>query len=409
MPEAASLDKDDSLARFSAGFCLPEGMVYLDGNSLGASSTAVIDAVNAVLTEQWGADLISSWNKHDWIGMPVSVGERIAPLLGAAEGQVVSVDSISVNIFKLLNTALALRPGRLDIIAVEDDFPSDAYVAQGLAALLGAGRCRLRLVAQTQLEQALDSKTAVVMLSHVNYRSGERYDMQRLSAAAHDSGALILWDLAHSAGVMPLDLDAHHVDMAVGCGYKYLNGGPGAPGFVYLNRRHHGRVTQPLWGWLGHSEPFAFKTGYRGAEGVAQFQVGTPAVLSMAALNAALDVYGEASMKAIRTKSLALTAFALERMDALGILNEMTCITPSTPNSRGSQLSLVHPQAWGISQALIEANIIVDFRAPDVLRLGFAPLYNSFGDVEITAMTLADIVRDQRYLSVRFQQRPKVT
>jgi kynureninase len=406
---ARSWDAGDPLAGVRALFQLPPDIVYLDGNSLGALPKAVSRAVKDVVEQQWGTDLISSWNAHDWIRLPTIVGERIAPLIGAAPGQVLCVDSISVNLFKLLATALDLNTGRRVILAVDEDFPTDAYIAQGIAQMLGQARCELRRVPANKITEALNDEVAVLMLTEVNYRSGERHDMQRLTEAAHAAGALVLWDLAHSAGVMPIALDALNVDLAVGCGYKYFNGGPGAPAFLYVNQRHHARTRQPLSGWLGHQAPFAFSADYEPAVGVQQYQAGTPPIISMVALNAALDVFDGVSMAQIRSKSLALTEFFIQGLVARGLLDMLECLTPRDPDRRGSQVSVRLEQAWGLSQALIEAGVVVDFRAPDIVRFGFAPLYNSFADAERALEMLQTILADERHLDERFAVRSLVT
>lgn len=406
---AASLDANDSLAPLREQFQLPADTVYLDGNSLGALPRTVSTAVKHAVEKQWGEDLISSWNSHDWIRLPTRVGERIAALIGAASGQIICADSISVNLFKALASALALRTDRRVILAVDEDFPTDAYIAQGLSQLLGEQRCELRRVPANQIEAVLDDEVAVLMLTEVNYRSGERHNMQKLTAAAHACGALVLWDLAHSAGVIPLELDRLEVDFAVGCGYKYFNGGPGAPAFLYVNERHHSRARQPLSGWLGHQKPFDFAPDYEAALGIEQYQAGTPSIISMVALNAALDVFELTSVEALRTKSLALTAFFMQGLESQGLLRGLTCLTPSEDHRRGSQVSLRSADAWGLSQALIEARIIVDFRAPDIVRFGFSPLYNSFSDAQRALDVLAQILADERHRDARFAERPWVT
>ncbi|WP_439108151.1 kynureninase [Congregibacter sp.] len=406
---AANLDADDPLADLREEFLLPDGTVYLDGNSLGALPRAVPVAVNRVVEEQWGQDLISSWNSHEWIRLPTTVGEEIAALIGAAPGQVLCCDSISVNLFKLLATALEINADRRVILAADEDFPTDAYIAQGLAQLLGESRCELRRVAASDIESALSDEVAVLMLTEVNYRSGERHDMQKLTNAAHAVGALVLWDLAHSAGVMPIELDSLNVDLAVGCGYKYMNGGPGAPAFLYVNQRHHGCARQPLSGWLGHRDPFAFSVDYEAATGVQRYQAGTPAIISMVALKAALGVFEKVSIEGIREKSLALTSFFMGGLESRGLLRQLECLTPKDAHRRGSQVSVRFEQAWGLSQALIDEQVIVDFRAPDIVRFGFAPMYNSFGDAERALDTLAEILADGRYLNDRFAVRATVT
>ena len=404
------LDAQDSLAHLRERFLLPADTVYLDGNSLGALPRAVPAAVDELIRRQWGEDLIASWNTHDWIRLPQRVGEAIAPLIGAAPGQVLCVDTISVNLFKLLAAALELRPGRPVILLAEGDFPTDGYVASGLARLLGEARCQLRRVPVEELADALDGDVAALLLTEVNYRSGERFDMQSLTAAAHEAGALALWDLAHSAGAMPVTLDASGADMAVGCGYKFFNGGPGAPGFVYVAERHQQAAQSPLAGWLGHRQPFAFEPAYVSAPGVARFQAGTPPVLSMVALRAALQVFEDVSLAGLRRKSLALTDHFLACLAHEALLpGAFELATPRPPARRGSQISLRHPEAWGISQALIERGVIVDFRAPDIVRFGFAPLYNRFDDARRAALALAAILRDGAHCDPRFAERPMVT
>ena len=307
--QAARLDRDDPLRSMRDAFDLPEGKVYLDGNSLGALPRCVGERVQEVVGQQWGRDLITSWNVHDWVNLPLQVGEKIAPLVGAAPGQVICCDSISVNLFKLLATALALRSPRRVILTCAGDFPTDAYMGQGLQTLLGAQRCEMRAVAAENLADALDDSVAVLMLTEIDFRIGGRHDMRALTAAAHDCGALVLWDLAHSAGAIPVALDDCAVDMAVGCGYKFLNGGPGAPAFLYLAERHQNRVVQPLSGWFGHAAPFAFDPDYQAAPGIGCYQAGTPGIIGMQALDAALDLFAGVELSALRHKSLALTAF----------------------------------------------------------------------------------------------------
>jgi len=405
---AAARDAADPLAALRERFALPEGQLYFDGNSLGALPRHVPAVLEHALRQQWGEDLIDSWNRHGWIDLPRRVGERIAPLVGAAPGQLLCCDSISVNLFKLLAAALSLCPQRRVILTRDDDFPTDGYIAAGLAALLGETRCELRAVPTNKLVDALTDEVAVLLLTEVNYRSGERLPMAAWSARARACGALTVWDLAHSAGAMPVNLDACGVDFAVGCGYKYLNGGPGAPAFLYVNQARQD-VRQPLSGWLGHRSPFDFAPGYTPAAGVQRFQAGTPQVLSMLALEAALDVFDGVELNLLREKSLALGDYFLALLDESGLASRIECVTPREHEHRGSQLSLRHEQAWGISQALIEAGVIVDFRAPDILRFGFAPLYNGFLDVEAAVKRLVEVVSQGRHLDARFVERPPVT
>ncbi len=401
-------DANDRLAPLRSLFDLPPDKVYLDGISLGAMPRVACAAVQQVMLQQWAGDLIASWNKHDWIDLPRIVGEQIAPLVGAASGQVLCADTISVNLFKLLASALELRPGRSVILLAENDFPTDGYIAQGLAHMLGNDRCQLRRVPATKLEEALDGDTAVLLLSEVNYRSGERYSMRELTRAAHEAGALAIWNLAHSAGAMPVYLDACKADFAVGCGSKFFNGGPGAPGFLYVAERHQ-NVVQPLSGWFGHRHPFSFEERYRAGEGVQRFQAWTPPILSMAAMHAALRVFDGVNLDTLRSKSLALTDAFLDGLQSSGIAAEFRCLTPRDHTRRGSQVSLAHEQGWGISQALIERGVIVDFRAPDIVRFGFAPLYNRFADVATALSTLQSVLDERAYEDARYAACPAVT
>tara|TARA_R110000772_G_scaffold266742_1_gene389582 strand:+ start:51687 stop:52916 length:1230 start_codon:yes stop_codon:yes gene_type:complete len=409
MKDAAALDADDALGYLRGRFQLPADTVYLDGNSLGVLPAAVPARLAQLLRDEWGQDLISSWNRHDWIGMPIAVGEKIAGLLGAGPGQVICCDSISVNLFKLLTTALQLRPGRTVILSEEGNFPTDLYLTQGISDLLGTARCSVRSVPPEELISAMAEDVAVLMLTQVNFRDGSLHDMQALTRAAHDRGILVLWDLAHSAGVLPIELDAWQVDMAVGCGYKFLNGGPGAPAFVYLASRHQNQVAQPLCGWLGHAQPFAFEPGYRPAAGVQRYRAGTPGILGMAALDTALDCFAGVSMTALRAKSLALSGYFINGLQEELHGGVLRLLTPRDASRRGSQVALSHPHAWGVSQALIAAGVIVDFREPDVVRFGFAPLYNSFSDVAYALGRLRHILATEAYRDARFSERPRVT
>jgi kynureninase len=404
-----ALDAQDPLAHLRDAFDLPEDVVYLDGNSLGALPHAVRRRLRRVVDEEWGRSLVSSWSRHGWIDLPVSVGEKLARLVGAAPGQVVCTDSVSVNVYKLLDCALRLRPGRSVVVSVADNFPTDVYMAEGLAGQLGPERCALRLVDAADLESALGPDVAVLMLTQVDFRTGALLDIERLTARAHAHGALALWDLSHSAGVVPLALDAWGVDLAVGCGYKYLNGGPGAPAFIYLGSRHHEAARQPLTGWMGHERPFDFAAAYRPAAGARRFLSGTPGVLGMAALDEALGLFDGVSVEALRRKSLALGDVFIEGVDATAALGEMRLLTPREHAARGSQVSLAHPRAWAVTQALIEAGVVVDFRAPDIVRFGFSPIYNRFADVAAALAALEDVLTSRRYEDVRFQERKRVT
>ena len=406
--ELNRMDQEDRLAGLRDRFDLPEDTVYLDGHSLGARPRNVPERIGRLLGQEWGEDLIAGWNDHDWIGLPTRVGDRIGRLVGAAPGQVVCADSISVNLFKLLGAALSLNPGRNVILSQADNFPTDLYMGEGLAGLLGAGRCRLRAVPEADLLSRLDEHVAVLMLTQVNFRDGRLHDIPSITRRAHEAGALVLWDLAHSAGAVPLELDAWNVDLAVGCGYKYLNGGPGAPAFLYVAHRHQNEAAQPLSGWMGHARPFDFSPGYEAAGGIRRFLAGTPGILGMAALDAALDAFDGVTVRELREKSLALTGAFIEAISGLG-LHGVEVITPREPESRGSQVSISHEHGYGVAQALIADGVVVDFRAPDAVRFGFSPLYNRFADVAAAAEALARIVREERYLSPEFSERKGVT
>lgn len=408
-PDVAALDAADPLSGLRELFALPEGKIYLDGNSLGALPKAAQMRVEHVLRQEWGQDLISSWNSNDWINLPATVGEKIAGLLGAAPGQVISCDTVSINLFKLIVTALRLQPQRSVILTQEDNFPTDLYMVQGVSDLLGEQRCSTRAVPAEQLLGAMDTEVALLLLTQVNFRDGRLHDIEAITRAAHEKGILVLWDLAHSAGVVPLELDRWQVDMAVGCGYKFLNGGPGAPGFLYLAHKHQNQVGQPLSGWLGHAEPFAFEPGYRPAQGVLRYLGGTPGILGMAALDAALDVFAGIEMTQVRAKSSAMTALFIEGVRNSPAAAHCRVLTPLAAQERGSQVSLAHPQAYGVAQALIEAGVVVDFRAPDIVRFGFSPLYNSYRDVADALQQLLRILAHGEHLQARFATRAKVT
>ena len=405
--ELEARDRADPLAHFRARFALPQGVVYLDGNSLGPLPKATPARIAEVIEQEWGTGLIRSWNSAGWMELPLRIGDKIGRLIGAPEGTVAVADSTSVNLFKALAAALALRPERRVILSERSNFPTDLYIAEGLAALLARGHA-LRLVEPDEIIAAIDADTAVVMLTHVNYRTGLMHDMGAITRAAHDTGAVMLWDLAHSAGAVPVALAAHDVDLAVGCGYKYLNGGPGAPAFLYIAERLQGGVRMPLTGWLGHAAPFGFESGFRPIAGIGQAMVGTPPVLSLAALELGVDIALEAPMDAVRAKSLALT-------EVFATLVEEQCaalfriVSPADPARRGSQVCLAHEEGYAIMQALIARGVIGDFRAPDILRFGMTPLYLGFAELWDAVAILRDVMRAETWREERFRTRLKVT
>jgi kynureninase len=406
--EFAELDAADTLAGWRERFALPEGVIYLDGNSLGALPKATGALLREVIERQWGRGLITSWNRHGWIDLPRRIGAKIARLIGAAADEVVVCDSISVNLFKLITAALELRPGRRIILTERGNFPTDLYVAQGLCRLLGE-RVELRAVASEELEAALDADTALLMLTHVDYRSGGLHDMARLTAAAHAKGALVLWDLAHSAGAVPVELNAAGADLAVGCGYKYLNGGPGAPAFLFVAERWHQQAWQPLTGWFGHREPFAFEAEYRPAAGIARFLAGTPPILSLKALEVGVDLQLEVDRQALRSKSMALTDAFIAQVEERCAGHGFALASPRDPERRGSQVAFRHEAGYPIMQALIARGVIGDFRAPDLLRFGFAPLYVRFVDLFDAIAMLGQIMDERAWDCAEFKQRAAVT
>ncbi|HET6521106.1 MAG TPA: kynureninase [Geminicoccaceae bacterium] len=406
--EVAARDADDPLAPFRDRFLLPDGLIYLDGNSLGPVPKATVAAVARTVEVEWGRDLIAAWNKHGWIDLQLRVGEAIGRLIGAQPGEVVVADSTSVNLFKLLAAALRLRPGRRAVVSERGNFPTDLYIVQGLGGLLG-GRLELRLVEADGIEAALDGGVAALMLTHVDYRTGRVHDMARLTEAAHAAGALALWDLAHSAGALPLDLAGCGADLAVGCGYKYLNGGPGAPAFLYVAERLQGEARQPLAGWFGHARPFAFDPEYRPAAGITRFQCGTPPVLSLRALEAGVGLAAEADLRLVRAKSVALTDLFIRLVERECGGHGFALASPREGAVRGSQVSLRHPEGYPIVQALIRRGVVGDFRSPDILRFGFAPLYVRYGDVWDAVATLREVMETRAWDRPEFKVWAAVT
>jgi kynureninase len=406
--DLAELDRADPLAGWRARFALPDGVVYLDGNSLGALPKATAATIEDLIRRQWGEDLIRSWTRHGWVDLPRRVGAGIARLVGAGPGEVLVADSISVNLVKLIAAALRLRPGRTVVLSEQTNFPTDLYVVQGLRDLLG-DRLELRLVEREALAAALDERTAVLMLSHVDYRSGEVHDIAGLTAAAHAAGALALFDLAHSAGVMPLALARNRVDLAVGCGYKYLSGGPGAPAFLFVAERWQEAARQPLSGWFGHRDPFAFEPNYRPATGIDRFQAGTPPVLSLKALEIGVDLLGEVDLAALQAKSRQLgdgfIRLVEERCAGFGL----TLASPREPERRGAQVAFRHAAGYAVMQALIARGVIGDFRAPDLIRFGFAPLYVRFVDLWDAVEILRQVLGERAWDRPEFKQRASVT
>lgn len=404
-----AMDAADPMRAFRDKFVLPEGVVYLDGNSLGAASPAVFAELRQAAMEEWAQGLIRSWNKAGWFELPLQLGDRIGSLIGAAAGQTVVCDTTSINIYKLLHAALALRPERSVIVAEGASFPTDLYMAEGVASTRAGTTLRLEGVDAPLIEDLIDETTAVVLVNHVNYKSGELRDMAELTRRAHAAGALIIWDLCHSAGAMPVDLDGSKADFAVGCTYKYLNGGPGAPAFIYAAHRHHDGIDQPLSGWWGHARPFAMERSFSGSGGIRRFLCGTQPMLSLRGLKGALDIWDDVDMAMLRRKSLALTDLFIELVEAKCGRYGVALETSRDHERRGSQVSFSHDSAYEVMQALIERGVIGDFRAPSTLRFGFTPLYTTYRDVWQAASVLEDILESGSWRESRFAVRAAVT
>lgn len=403
-----ALDRADPLRKFRDRFALPEGVIYLDGNSLGAMPAATPARVREVAELEWGRDLIRSWNTNGWFECQQRIGSKIGRLIGAQDGETIVADSTSINVFKALAAALELRPERKVIVSEPDNFPTDLYVAEGLTRYLGRGHT-LRLAKPHEIEGAIADDVAVIMLTHVNYRTGRMHDMRRITERAHAAGALMLWDLAHSAGAMPVDLAGADVDLAVGCGYKYLNGGPGAPAFLYVAHRHQPHIKPILSGWFGHATPFTFEQSFRPAEGIDRFTVGAPPLISLAALEVGVDLMLEASLDALRAKSVQ-QGVIFERLVAQEIEEgTFELVSPSEPAMRGSQLSYAHSNGWPVMRALIARGVIGDFRMPNIMRFGFTPLYLGYVELWDAVATLKAILAERAWDRPEYHARTKVT
>lgn len=421
LTDCRALDAADSLRPLRDQFVLPDGVIYLDGNSLGVLPQSAAARIAHVITQEWGQDLIRSWNSAGWFHMPQRLGDKIAPLIGAGPGEVVATDSTSVNLYKVLSAALNMAaedaPSRKTIVSERSNFPTDLYIAESLCRERGY---RLQLVEPGEVLASLTQDTAVLMLTHVNYRTGAMHDMAALTQAAHAAGALAVWDLAHSAGAVPVDLQGANADFAVGCGYKYLNGGPGAPAFVWVHPKHTDRFRQPLSGWWGHAAPFEFTPGYSPAPGITRYLCGTQPMLSLAALECGLDVFGAAAalggMAALRRKSLALTDLFISLVEERCSGHGLGLVTPREHAQRGSQVCLSRSDgAYAIVQALIARGVIGDFRAGDgaahldILRFGFTPLYIGFEDVWHAVEHLKQVLETAEWKRPEFNQKHAVT
>ena len=389
-----------------AMFHIPDGMIYLDGNSLGPLPRGAADRLTRVITDEWGQMLITGWNKAGWMEQPTRVGDRIARLIGAEAGHVVMGDTLSIKVYQALASALEMRPDRRVILSDSGNFPSDLYMAEGLIASLDRGH-ELRVVAPEDVAANITEDVAVTLITEVDYRTGRKHDMADLTARAHAAGALTIWDLAHSAGALPVDLAGAGADFAVGCTYKYLNGGPGAPAFIYVAPRHADAARPALSGWLGHEAPFAFDSSYRPGAGIERMRVGTPPVLALAALEAALDIWDMTTMQDIRTASIALTEQFIKGIEASCPM--LTLATPREAALRGSQVSFRFPDGYAAMQALIARGVVGDFRAPDIMRFGFTPLFIDQGDVDGAIAIIADVMTNGLWDQPEYKTRARVT
>jgi len=403
--DCAELDRHDPLAPLRAEFALPEGTIYLDGNSLGPLPRAARDRVREVVDVEWGDGLIRSWNDAGWFDKPRTLGARLAPLIGAEPDEVVVCDSTSINLFKVLSAALRLRPDRTTVVSEAGGFPTDLYIIEG-----AAGSHRRRLLDDGEdVGAALDEDVGVVVLGHVDYRTGRLRDMARVTEQVHRAGALMIWDVCHSVGALPVRLGDCDADFAVGCTYKYVNGGPGSPAFLFAARRHQDSARQPLSGWHGHADPFAFDVDYQPAPGVSRFLVGSPPILAYAPLEASLDIWDRVDLDRLRAKSVALTSLFLELVERECAGHGIEVGSPRDPEQRGSQIALRHPEGYRIVRALIERGVIGDFREPDVMRFGFAPLYLRYIDVWDAVHELRDVLASGIWQADRFGVRSAVT
>ena len=408
-----ALDAEDSLAPLREQFALPAGVIYLDGNSLGARPVAALERAQAVIAQEWGDGLIRSWNSAGWRDLPQRLGNRLASLIGAGDDEVVVTDTTSINLFKVLGAALKVQAGRAPerkvIISESSNFPTDLYIAQGLMDLLQQGYS-LRLVDTPEaLAQAIDQDVAVVLLTHVNYKTGYMHDMAAMTALIHECGALAIWDLAHSAGAVPVDLRQADADYAIGCTYKYLNGGPGSQAFAWVSPKLCDLVAQPLSGWFGHVRQFDMESGYEPSKGIARYLCGTQPITSLAMVECGLDIFAQTDMPSLRRKSLALTDLFIQLVEERCAAHDLTLITPREHAKRGSHVSFEHPQGYAVIQALIARGVIGDYREPRIMRFGFTPLYTSFTEVFDAVQILGEILDQETWAQAQFQVRHSVT
>ncbi|MBO69120.1 MAG: kynureninase [Acidiferrobacteraceae bacterium] len=391
--QAIALDATDELACYRDQFALADDTIYLDGNSLGALPKKSVPKLLDVVNREWGNDLICSWEVNGWMDLPITLGNKIAQVIGAGSEEVVVCDSTSINLYKALSAALSLNPHRTSILSDNTNFPTDLYVANGLISNIGRN-LQLELVARHDIEDSISAEIAVVYLTHVEYLTGGMCDLSRITKVAHDHGALVVWDLSHSAGVIPINLKSAGADFAVGCGYKFLNGGPGAPAYIYVKQDHQRYVESPLKGWLGHSNPFRFEERYHPADGIRRMLCGSPPILSMVCLDTAIDLLLSSNLSLIRDKSIKLSNLLIEQLDLISEELGLCLLTPRNPSMRGSQVSVTHPDAIQIRDRMLQSGVIVDFRPPNILRFGLAPLYTRYTDIWEAIQSLRSAARD---------------
>ncbi|MEK9859387.1 MAG: kynureninase [Deltaproteobacteria bacterium] len=409
LQELQQLDRDDPLRNYRSLFHLPEGVIYLDGNSLGPAPKEVFKKMEKVLHQEWAEDLIRSWNNAGWWELTDRLGSMVAKLIGADDNEVVVCDTTSVNLHKVLHAALSLKPGRSKVIAEADCFPSDLYVLEGVKSLRPDLEILLEGRDGSSIPEMLDEQVAAVLINHVDYRSGIIRDMENLTRQVQEFGGLAVWDLSHSAGIFPVQLNRCRVDFAVGCTYKYLNGGPGAPAYLYAASRHHAACNQPLSGWFGHARPFDFERHFDPDSGIRRFVCGTQPILSLRALQSGLEIYQDVSLQQVREKSMALTDLFIKLLKNECAAWELEIISPEDASQRGSQVAVSHPEGYAVMQALISRGVIGDFRAPNLMRFGFAPLFLSYQDIHDAVKQLKQILESKEWNQEAFLQKSKVT
>ena len=409
LQELQQLDRDDPLRNYRSLFHLPEGVIYLDGNSLGPAPKEVFKKMEKVLRQEWAEDLIRSWNNAGWWELTDRLGSMVAKLIGADDNEVVVCDTTSVNLHKVLHAALSLKPGRNKVIAEADCFPSDLYVLEGVKSLHPDLEILLEGRDGSSIPEMLDEQVAAVLINHVDYRSGIIRDMENLTRQVQEFGGLAVWDLSHSAGIYPVQLNRCRVDFAVGCTYKYLNGGPGAPAYLYAASRHHAACNQPLSGWFGHARPFDFERHFDPDSGIRRFVCGTQPILSLRALQSGLEIYQDVSLQQVREKSMALTDLFIKLLKNECAAWELEIISPEDASQRGSQVAVSHPEGYAVMQALISRGVIGDFRAPNLMRFGFAPLFLSYQDIHDAVKQLKQILESEEWNQEAFLQKSKVT